>query len=184
MMRVDAKTYGDVATLQALGAVSLFEVRGKDPNTGATDALLGYDVLPDIDLMGYAAKAAALAQAALVAYAEGKQAGLMEGGFAYNVAAAGQPAEVVQADTDLSGRLNLAGLVSLAQLNANFTSIWVQAGGGLTLTAPEIIALGQAVGSFVVQTYQALATVLAGIASGSIASAAQIDAAAWPAAKG
>lgn len=120
----------------------------------------------------------------LVAYAEARQAALMAGGFAFDVAASGQPAEVVQADTDLSGRLNLAGLVSLAQINASFTSIWVQAGGGLTLTASEIIALGVAVGTFVEQTYQALATVLANIASGVITTTAQIDAAAWPAASG
>lgn len=120
----------------------------------------------------------------LAAYAEAKQAALIAGGYAFNVAPAGQPAEIVQADTDVSGRLNLAGLVSLAQINPNLTSIWVQAGGGLMLTAAEIIALGVAVGTFVVQTYQALATVLAGIASGAITTTAQIDAAGWPAAQG
>lgn len=122
--------------------------------------------------------------AMLTAYAEAKQAALVAGGYAFNLAAAGQPAEFVRADTDIGGRLNLAGLVSLAQLNPSFTSVWVQAGGGLTLTAAEIVALGVAVGTFVEQTYQALAAVLAGISSGAITTRAQVDAAAWPAASG
>lgn len=118
--------------------------------------------------------------AQLATYAEARQAALMVGGFAYDVAPGGEAAEIVRADTDVSGRLNLAGLVTLAQLNPSLTSVWVQAGGGLTLTAAEITALGVAVGTFVVQTYQALAVVLAAIAAGTITTTAQVDAAAWP----
>jgi hypothetical protein len=120
----------------------------------------------------------------LKAYAEAKRATLASGGFAYNVAASGKPAEVIEANTDLVGRLNLSGLVTLAQMDAEFTSTWVQSGAGRTLTAAQIIALGVAVGTFVEQTYRTFAKVLAGIADGSITKRAQIDAAKWPDAAG
>lgn len=131
------------------------------------------------------AKVAALPEPAptsaqLVAYAEAKQASLVSGGFSFNIAAPGQPENVILADTDLSGRTNLNGLVDLAKLDDGFTSVWVQGGKGVTVTAPEIIALGVAVGKFVVATYQTLAAVFAGISGGSITTIAQIDAASWP----
>ncbi|MGE8128996.1 hypothetical protein ACQKQD_18645 [Methylobacterium sp. NPDC080182] len=53
MQRIDATQYGNEAALHALGAISLFEVR--DPKT---NALVSYDVAPDVDLKGYDAAAA------------------------------------------------------------------------------------------------------------------------------
>ena len=59
--------------------------------------------------------------AALLAYVDGKRDALALGGYTFNAAASGQPAELVYADTDASGRVDLAGLVALCQLNSSFT---------------------------------------------------------------
>lgn len=52
-MRVDAKLYPSQAALHALGAAAVAEVRD------GTGALVAYDITPDVDLTGYAAKALA-----------------------------------------------------------------------------------------------------------------------------
>lgn len=118
--------------------------------------------------------------AQLVAYAEAKHAALVAGGFLFNIAPTGQPESVIEADTDVNGRTNLNGLVDLAKLDDSFTSIWVQGGKGVTLNAPEIVALGVAVGKFVVATYQALASIFAGISAGTIKTLSQVDGGPWP----
>lgn len=176
-MRVDARQYPNEAALSRIGAQSIIRVYD------AKGALVALDITPDIDLKAYADAAASLAKASLVAYAEGRHWALKTGGFDFNVGTASKP-QIVSASTTDGGRTDLNGLVSLAQMDANFTTIWMQPGGTLTLTAPQVIALGKAVGTFVVATYSALAAVLDGIATGSITTTAQIDAAAWPSTDG
>jgi hypothetical protein len=109
-------------------------------------------------------------KAALSAYADRKQAMLLNGGVTVN----GVPAA-----TDVNGRVNIAGAVSLAQLQPDMTFHWVN-DSTITLTADQIIALGQAVGVWVQDVYTALGNVLAGIAAGTITTTDEIDAASWP----
>lgn len=116
----------------------------------------------------------------LAAYASAKQAKIASGGLSVNVAASGAAAETALADTDVSGRLNLSGLVQLATINSSFTTVWVQSTGNLTLSASQVIDLGMAVGMFVEASYQTLASVLADITSGKLTTTAAVDAAAWP----
>lgn len=173
-MRVDARQYPNEAALSRIGAQSIIRIYSDK------GVLTSLDITPDIDLTGYADAAAALARASLMAYAEAKHAALKTGGFAYNLGTKSKP-QIANASTTDGGRTDLNGLVALAQMDETFSTIWLQSSGNLTLTAAQIIALGKAVGTFVVETYPALADVLDGIAAGTITTTAQIDAAAWPA---
>jgi hypothetical protein len=118
--------------------------------------------------------------AQLIAYATAQQAAIAKGGVSINVAASG-PAQMAEADTSVTGRVDLSGLAQLAQLNSAFTTVWVQSSGNLTLNATQIMTLAAGVGTFIEATYATLAAVLAAIAAGTITTTADIDAFASPA---
>jgi Domain of unknown function (DUF4376) len=111
-------------------------------------------------------------QAALMAYAYAKQQTISQGG----VTVSG-----VSVATDAAGRADLDGAVLLAQLNPEQTFTWVTSAGSVSLSAAQIVAVGQAVGLWVQSTYTTLGTVIADIIGASVTTTAQIDGAAWPA---
>ena len=169
MMRIDAKTYGDVATLQALGAVSLFEVR--DPES---DALVGYDVMPDIDLTGYAAKAAALAVANLVAYAAAKRYAVETGGILVGGA---------KVATDRDSQAMIGNAFAYITASGAASVRFKASSGWITLSADQVKALALAVGAHVQAAFAAEDDLDAAINASppTVTTTAQIDAAAWPA---
>lgn len=118
--------------------------------------------------------ASALTQDQLIAYANTKQGAIMRGG----VSVGGVPV-----DTSDSGRIDMAGAVTLAQLVPSHVFDWVTAVGPVSLTADQVIAAGQAVGLWVQSTFTTLGTVIAGIVADppTITTYEQIDAASWPA---
>jgi hypothetical protein len=126
---------------------------------------------------------AAQNSAQLVSYAMAKQALIANGGVSINVAASGPPI-MASADTSVTGRVDLSGVLQSAQLNSGYTTVWVQTSGNLTLNAAAILLLAVGVGAFIEATYAALAGVLAAIAAGTVTTTAEIDAfasPAWPA---
>lgn len=170
----------DEATLLALsmaqnGAARLETVRDDQ------DTRKGFLSHYQIDLSTYAAQVIATNAQGLATYAEAKAQSLIASGFTYTFPSGATGPRVALADTDIAGRVNLNGLVSLAQLNPNFTTIWVQPTGNLQLDAADILALGPAVGQFVADVYGELAVVLGAIANQAITTTQQIDASAWPA---
>ena len=111
------------------------------------------------------------AKAQLMAYANAKQGAIEVGG----VTISGVPVST----TD-GGRIELSGAVSLAQLVPDHVFDWVTPTGKVSLTASQVIGVGQAVGLWVQTTYTALGNVIDAIIAGSITTKDQIDAAAWP----
>lgn len=107
----------------------------------------------------------------LVTYATAKQEAVMFGGCVING---------VPVSTTVNGKVDMSGAVSLAQLVPDHVFQWVTNAGAISLTAVQIIAVGEAVGLWVQSTYSVLGQVLAGIAAGTITTMAQIDAAGWP----
>lgn len=140
------------------------------------DASLGAQ--PTIAALVAAASAPGVAQ--LLAYASAKQGEVANGGISVNVAASGQPAQMVKVETDPTGRVDLSGAVQLTGLNPSQTFNWVGASGSITLTAPQVQALGLAAGVFVQSTYTILGAAVTAINAGTITTTAEIDALAWP----
>jgi hypothetical protein len=168
MQRVDANTYGDRTTLHALGAVTVFDVC--DPETGA---LVAYDLLPDVDLSGYVAKAAALAVANLVAYAAAKRYAVETGG----IVVAG-----VKVATDRDSQAMIGNAFAYIQAS-NATSVRFKAASGwVTLSADQVKALALAIGAHVQAAFATEDDLDAAINASppTVTSTAQIDAAAWP----
>jgi hypothetical protein len=128
----------------------------------------------------YAAPIATPAQ--LVAYAQAKQAKIAAAGVTINLGTAAAPLNV-SVDTSAAGRVDLTGLAQMAAINPSFSTTWYQASGAITLTAAQLVALGEAVLAWIASTYAALAAVEAAIAASppTITTTAEIDAAAWAA---
>jgi hypothetical protein len=141
---------------------------------------IGYLSKYPIDLTAYEATLTQIQRSDLVVYAKAKQAALVANGVSVNVAPADSAPKIVLADTDVSGRTNLMGLVALAQMSNATSTIWVQSTGDIRLNASEIITLGIAVGTFVDQTYATLSAVTTAINNGTITTNVQIDNAPWP----
>lgn len=118
-------------------------------------------------------------KAQLVTYALTKQTRIIEGGLTVNVGTAQSPVNV-SADTDTAGRADLSGVVQLVSLAPNSTVTWYQPAGAVTLTAAQVVQLGTAVATFVMEAYAASAAVQGAIAAGTITTYAQVDAHAWP----
>lgn len=117
---------------------------------------------------------------ALKAYASQLRAAKEAVGVTVDVAADGQPAQLVPAATDVAGQMAIAGAVQLATLDPTRSFDWVTATGAVELTGAQIVKIGVAVGALVQATYTALGDVYAKIESGEIATTAAIDAYAWP----
>lgn len=133
-----------------------------------------------IDLTKYEDTVVEILKADLIAYAKTAQQTLADGGMSVNVGTTKSPI-TVWAATDLAGRINLNGIVSLAQLNPAFTTAWVQGTDTLTLDATAIQKVGVAVGTFVSGTYAGLSAILNQIDGGTITSTGEIDSSpAWP----
>ena len=82
--------------------------------------------------------------------------------------------------TDRDTQAKLTAAFTRANANPAFTLNWKTAGGFVTLTAAQVIALANAVFDHVQAAFDAEAAVLADIESGTITTTAEIDAAAWP----
>jgi hypothetical protein len=79
--------------------------------------------------------------------------------------------------TDRASQAMLTGAVLRAQMDANVTVKWKTVAGFVELSAPQIIAIGTAVGDHVEACFAKEADVAAGIAIGTITATGQIDAA-------
>lgn len=168
-MRVDAKTYRDMGVLHALGATMVAEVR--DPETGA---LVSYDVSPDIDLTGYAAKASAAAVADLIAYAAAKRFAVETGGILVGGA---------KVATDRDSQAMIGNAFAYVTASGAASVRFKAASGWVTLSADQIKGLALAVGAHVQAAFAAEDDLDAAI-NGSpptVTTTAQIDAAPWPA---
>jgi len=130
----------------------------------------------DPTLLGYVEiepAAPPLTKDQLGAHADAKYLVQMAGGVF--IASAG----VWVATTD-SGRIDMNGAVSLAQVNPAHIFDWVNGAETFQLTAAQVIALGIAVGLWVQQNYTVLGQIRAAIAAETITTTAEIDAAPWP----
>lgn len=77
--------------------------------------------------------------------------------------------------------VDLNGLMIWGQANAAATTSWIDDNGAVTaLTGAQCVALAQAVFAYGQSVYAMLATAMTGIAGGTIATTAAIDALAWP----
>jgi hypothetical protein len=109
----------------------------------------------------------------LVAYAAQKRWEVETGG----IMVAGVPVA-----TDDRSKIMIIGARVKADADANFTTQWkLPSGDFLTIDAATLIAISDAVLAHVDACFAVEATVLAGIAAGTITTTANIDAAAWPA---
>lgn len=148
------------ATLPAPGAGTLVEF-----NPGAVVCGMAWDGT------ALSIPTPVLTKPQLVSYANIKQAAVMGGGITISG---------VPVSTTLEGKLDMAGAVTLAQLVPDHVFDWVTDAGPVSLTAAQVIAIGEAVGLFVQATYTTLGTVITGIIAGTITTTDQIDAAEWP----
>lgn len=121
-------------------------------------------------------------KAALMAYASSKQALNMHGGISVNVGTQQAP-QNIEASTDPTSLVLLQGAYTLAVGPTPPASFqWVQSNGvPVTLTPAQIQTIFNAVTAFVQSTFNALSSVIGQINSGTITTAAGVDAAAWPA---
>lgn len=116
-----------------------------------------------------AVNVAALQKAALISYAASRR---------YAVETGGLTISGVKVATDRESQSMLNAAFNIASGNANFTTMWKGDDGTFTaLTAPQIIAIAQAVGAFVASCFAAEAAAVTAINAGSITTNAQIDAA-------
>jgi hypothetical protein len=92
----------------------------------------------------------------------------------------------VEASTSTTSLILLQGAASIAQTNSAATFQWVESTGvSVTLTAAQMLTIFSAVTTFMQATFNVLASVLAAITAGTIATKAQVDTppspiAAWP----
>lgn len=120
--------------------------------------------------------ASAATQAQLLAYANAKQWALASGG--YMVTIAGQ---ALLFATDLTSQALITGkAVRFGQANPPASVDWQFPSGFVTIAAADFMSAAIRVADFIQATFNTLQVVLAAIASGSITTTAQIDAAAWP----
>lgn len=114
----------------------------------------------------------------LRAYAVQAQAALLAAGQTFNVAAAAQPAAPVLCDGTSSTRADLALLALYGQNDPSGSKTWIDNAGKVTvLTGAQLVMLATLAGTWVSDTYAALASVVAGVAAGRIKTTAEIDAA-------
>ncbi len=84
---------------------------------------------------------------------------------------------------DRESQAMITGAVVKATIDPAFSTRWKCADGSFAaLDAAGVIALGNAVGAHVAACFAAEESIVAAVVAGTIASAAAIDAAAWPAA--
>lgn len=82
--------------------------------------------------------------------------------------------------TDRESTGIMLGAVVWATMHPAATRRWKALSGWVTLSAEQIIALGNAVAAHVQAAFDTEDTVVAGITAGTITTMAEIDAAAWP----
>lgn len=112
--------------------------------------------------------------AALLAYAEQKRALIAAGGISVNVAASGQPEEMVEVGTDTAGLALLANAVLLANALPSASFEWDQA-TPLTLTSTQVLVIQAAVAAFQQSLFAEKTAIRNAIASGAITTTAEID---------
>jgi hypothetical protein len=115
--------------------------------------------------------------AALMAYAQRKQAAIARGGISVNVGTAQSP-NMVQASTDAESLILLQGAytVTMTNANSNLNFNWAQSNGAaINLTAEQLITIFNAVTAFIQSTFNTLSGVLNAIRAGTITTQAQID---------
>ena len=83
-----------------------------------------------------------------------------------------------QSQTNNASQTFVNGLISAYAVNSAFPGLW---NGVAPITAAQATAVGLAIAAFVQTAFNAHAANAAAIAAGTITTAAQIDAAAWPA---
>jgi hypothetical protein len=112
--------------------------------------------------------------AQLSAYANTKQGLIMNGGISVNVGTNAAP-QNIEASTDAASLILLQGAYTIAASNAAATFQWVSNGVAVTLTAAQMIAILNAVTTFLQQTFSTLAGVLFAINAGTITTQAQVN---------
>ncbi len=134
-----------------------------DALAAQADALAANPPPPPLDLRAYAASALAAKFAA---------------GETFNVAASGSVALPILCDGTNDTRADLGLLALYGQDNPTGTRAWIDNDGvASVLTGAQFVTLATLAGTWVSDCYPVLATILAGIASGKVTAAAQIDAA-------
>ncbi len=130
--------------------------------------------------------APAVAPAQLVAYAEAKRAQIASGGISVNVAASGQPAQMIEVGTDTAGLALLANAVWLANASPSASFEWDQA-SPVTLSGAQVLEIQAAVAAFQQALFAQKTAIRHAIASGAITTTAEVGdptlvkLSAWPA---
>jgi hypothetical protein len=116
-------------------------------------------------------------QATLIAYAQQKQAAIMDGGVTVNVAASGQPELNVECSTTTAYLTLLNGAVQRSGLKSTSILRWEQRDGSvLSLNAAQTQALGLAVANWLQHIFDTRTqSVTPAIVAGTITTYAQID---------
>jgi hypothetical protein len=116
-------------------------------------------------------KPTALSVDALTTYANAVQTRIANGGVSVIMS----PDVIIDADTSIEGRLNLADLVGLASADPSFSTTWVQNSGCIPLSSVQILELSSAVTAFIAKTYETLGHVITAINAGHVKTFAEID---------
>ena len=152
---------------------SLSAITGTDAISVQVAAALAAGTRPS----AYDPNAAPNPTLSLPAYLAATAQAVSDCGITVNIGTTASPV-TVSADTTDSGRVDVLGLMAEAALGLPLT--WYQSTGNITITAAQLQTIALAIGAHRA-TCVALATALAAqIAAGTVATPAQIDAAAWP----
>ncbi len=117
----------------------------------------------------------------LAFYASYSQGVKLKAGVTVNVGTLLAPVMVLS-DGENSTRADLALLALFGQINPTGTQTWIDNNGVSTvLTGAQLVTLATAVGTWVSNTYAALAGLLAQISAGAVTTTAQVVTFAWPA---
>lgn len=159
------KTDKDFVAAQSSGGVTRWPV----DETGAQTTASMQDVVKVYGL-------AVPGPASLAAYAASALEAKFAAGETFNVAAQDQPAVNVLVDGTNDTRADLGLLALFGQQNPTGTKTWLDNAGVTTqLTGAQLVTLTTLVGTWVSDCYPVLASVLAGVAAGSITTTAAID---------
>lgn len=113
--------------------------------------------------------------AQLLAYADSKANAISDGGISVNIAASGAP-QMVSVSTNSKGRIDILGLMDMAQMSLPLT--WYQSAGDISITAQQLTTIALAVASFRAAVVALATRIEAGIQVASpptITTSAQID---------
>lgn len=167
--------------LDELVPAAAYEGSLTDDDQAAFDALVWHDERAKPSWSALATQAGKPDIAALEARAQAAWSALLVAGQTFNVAASGEAAVNVLCDGTNDTRADLALLALFGQTSPTGTKAWLDNTGKVTiLTGAQLVTLATLAGNWVSDTYPALVTLLGEIAAGTVTTAAEIDAYAWP----